>query len=54
MGPCVSGKISGSRSSDYGAKKWRQTLIIYDDNDDNNNNNNNNNNDNNNDDKFIF
>ena len=48
MGPSVSGKMGCSRSScpDCGAKKWRQTLIVYDDNDNNNNNNNNN--------KFIF
>ena len=38
--------VACSRSSDCGAKKWRQTLIVYDDNDNNNNNNNNN--------KFIF
>ena len=47
MGPSVSGKMACSRSSDCGAKKWRQTLIVYDDNDNNDNNNNNNN-------KFIF
>ena len=47
MGPSVSGKMACSRSSDCGAKKWRQTLIVYDNNDNNNNNNNNNN-------KFIF
>ena len=46
MGPSVSGKIACSRGSDCGAKKWSQTLIVYDDNDNNNNNNNNN--------KFIF
>ena len=43
MGPSASGKMACSRSSDCGAMKWRQTLIVYEDNDNNNNNN-----------KFIF